>query len=308
MKSLLTSAGKVFGILLGCAVVAGAGLVMWAGDNVKKRHARVFDVAPDALEAYAGQVDLALGKRIVEVRSGCVECHGADLGGATVIDDSAMGRIDGPNITPHALGSWTDNEIGRAIRHGIGKDGHPLHLMPSRDFFGFSGGDLASVVAYLRTVTPVMKPAGTIALGPLGKVLIATGKIPEYFNAETLDHKADFTVKPPEMASVKFGRYLAQSCTGCHGADFGGGPIPGGSPDWAPASDLTPRGIGAWSEAEFASTMKSGVNPQGMRLRVPFPVTLTSKMSEMEVSALYMFFKTLPVPSDEGLAAKALKP
>lgn len=304
MKRALVRVGKVAGGLLLIGVVTVTALVTWSGKAVDDRRARVYEIAPDSLAPFSAFVDLELGRRIVEVRGGCVECHGPDLGGATVIDDPAMGRLHGPNLTPAALADWSDDEIGRAIRHGIDREGKPLLLMPAQDFVGLSGGDLASVVAYLRTVPAVSKPRGPIELGPLGKVLIATGQIPTFISAEFVDHQKPFTTKPEEAPTPEFGKYLAQACTGCHGPELVGGPIPGAPPDWAPAADLTQRGLGGWSEEGFLQAMRTGVNPRGVKLRAPFPLALTSQMSDMELKALWAFLRTVPGPVDGALSAK----
>jgi hypothetical protein len=238
------------------------------------------------------------------VRAGCPDCHGADLGGKAFIDDPAMGTIHSANLTPAGLAAWTDDEIGRAIRHGIAKDGRALFFMPATDFNGLSGGDLASVVAYLRTLPPVERARGTTTLGPVGKLLVATDQIPIAFTADAIDHTKGFAAKPVETASAEFGHYLAQACTGCHTAAFTGGPIQGAPPDWAPAADLTTRGLAGWTEGDFVRTMRTGIDPKGAKLRAPFPVAMTSQMSDVELQALWAFLRTVNPPA-EGLAAKA---
>lgn len=60
-----------------------------------------------------------------------------------------------PNITPAALGNWTDDEIKRAIVYGISRDGRQL-----LEFMGFSfyelisDEDLDAIVTYLRSLPP----------------------------------------------------------------------------------------------------------------------------------------------------------
>jgi hypothetical protein len=54
------------------------------------------------------------------------------------------------------IGSWTDDQIARAIREGIGCGDRALFpTMPYQKFRHLSDEDLASVVAYIRTVPPV---------------------------------------------------------------------------------------------------------------------------------------------------------
>jgi len=232
----------------------------------------------------------------VRVRNGCVECHGNDLAGKVVIDDPAMGQIFAPNITPERLREWTDGEIARAMRHGIGRDGRPLVMMPSQEYQWLSEGDIVAVVTYLRTLPVVNRPSGSIEIGPVMRLLFASGRMPNLLPAERIDHKVPFPRKPPEKVSVDFGKYLAQTaCAGCHNEQLSGGPIPGTPPDWPPASNLTPAAIGHWSEADFIKTLRTGVNPDGHRLQKPMPVKLTSQMTDLELKALWAYLKSLPV-------------
>jgi mono/diheme cytochrome c family protein len=54
------------------------------------------------------------------------------------------------------IGAWSDQEIGRAITAGIGRDGRPLKPPMAYDFYaGLKPTDLADIIAYLRTVPPL---------------------------------------------------------------------------------------------------------------------------------------------------------
>jgi hypothetical protein len=54
------------------------------------------------------------------------------------------------------IGGWSDAEIGRAITHGIGRDGRALKPPMAYDYYaGLKDSDLADIVAYLRTVPPL---------------------------------------------------------------------------------------------------------------------------------------------------------
>jgi hypothetical protein len=64
-----------------------------------------------------------------------------------------------PNITPDVetgIGGWSDDEIMRAVRDGIGKDQHLMFpLMPFTSYQHVSEEDLRAIVAYLRSVPPI---------------------------------------------------------------------------------------------------------------------------------------------------------
>ena len=54
------------------------------------------------------------------------------------------------------IGSWTDDEIKRAISQGIGRDGPRLKAPMAYSFYaGMSDEDVGDVVAYLRTLPPL---------------------------------------------------------------------------------------------------------------------------------------------------------
>ena len=63
------------------------------------------------------------------------------------------------NLTPDletGAGNWTDDQLARAIREGVGHDGRALFpLMPYSRFRSMSDEDLASVIVYLRSLPPV---------------------------------------------------------------------------------------------------------------------------------------------------------
>jgi mono/diheme cytochrome c family protein len=86
---------------------------------------------------------IAAGKHLATTR-GCTECHGADYGGASVIDDPMVGQLHGSNITRGRGGlsqGFSDLDYVRAIRHGISPEGRPLVLMPSAEYSRLSDED-----------------------------------------------------------------------------------------------------------------------------------------------------------------------
>lgn len=95
----------------------------------------------------------------------CVECHTpmTDKGGLDMTRLGAGAReFHGPwgtsisrNITPAAMGDWSDAEIKRAITTGVSRDG--TRLLPPMGF-GFyarmTDGDLDALVAWMRSLQP----------------------------------------------------------------------------------------------------------------------------------------------------------
>ena len=86
----------------------------------------------------------------------CASCHGADLSGS----ESPIGKSGAyaANLTPDpatGLGSWTDDDVSRAIQTGIDDgDSAPCNVMPRFDTL--ATGQLAAVIAYLRSLPPIV--------------------------------------------------------------------------------------------------------------------------------------------------------
>ena len=77
------------------------------------------------------------------------------------------GRVFAPNITPDretGIGAVPDDAVARAIREGVSRDGRALFMMPWENYRHFSDEEVASVVAYLRTLPPVKRARGTTAI------------------------------------------------------------------------------------------------------------------------------------------------
>jgi len=256
------------------------------------------------LAAVAQERAAERGKHLVLARYACVECHGADFGGGTMIDDPAIGTLLGPNLTTGKGGvtaTYTAGDWDRIVRHGVKPDGHPAP-MPSVDFFRMSDRELSDIVTYIRTLPPVDKTVGPVSLGPVGTVLVATGEL--LLSAEELpDHAAPHQAEPPDPSAVAaFGEHLAQPCTGCHRPDFSGGPVPGGDPSWPPAANLTPGpdGLAGWTMEDFERAMLEAKSKSGVALRPPMDGMrpYAAAMKAEERAALWTYLSALPAKAD----------
>ncbi len=265
-------------------------------DSAEMALARVGGVSPDSL---ALERALERGRHLVESRYACTECHGRDFGGGVMVDDPMLGRILGPNITAGAGGrtaAYTPADWDRIVRHGVLPDGRPA-LMPSEDFRLMSDEELSDIVAYVRSRSPVNDTVAPVTLGPVGLVLVATGKFTlsaDLLESHSLPHEP---VPPTAEVSVEFGRHLAGVCMGCHRAELTGGPIPAGDPSWPPATDLTAGGpLGTWTYDEFVAVMREGRRPDGTPLRAPMDMVngYSSRMSDTELEALWTYLRSLP--------------
>jgi mono/diheme cytochrome c family protein len=106
-----------------------------------------------------------------------------------------------------------------------------------------------------------------------------------------------------DAALVQRGRYLAFAgdCISCH-TRAEGTPFAGGLAFQTPfgtvySPNITPdpqTGIGRWSEAEFARALRQGIGRTGEHLYPVFPYPYFTKISDVDVAALYAFLQAIP--------------
>ncbi|MBV9097610.1 MAG: cytochrome c, partial [Frankiaceae bacterium] len=172
-------------------------------------------------------------------------------------------------------------------------DGTRLLIMPSWGYAAFSDDDAASVIAYVRSLPPVDRITPRVKLGPLGRVLVATKKLP--FDAVRIADEGAPPTPPPPMNMVEYGKYLTRvgGCMGCHGTHLSGGHLVG-PPDVPPASNLTRTNIGTWSAADFMVTVTRGHDPSGHVLHPFMPWRTIGQMTDQELEAIYDYLFSLP--------------
>jgi cytochrome c553 len=329
VRKIVIGVGGVVGLF----VLAGAGGYLWASNAAGTRLSQTHDVhradfpipfpvsddelaavraeratstasgtdplAGVNMETLAAERAAARGKHLVESFYACTECHGANFGGGVMVDDPAMGQLLGPNLTM-GKGSrtltYTAADWDRMVRHGVKPSG-TASPMPSRDYYLMSDRELSDVVSYIRSLPPVDNEVAPVTLGPVGKVLVASGQMPLSAETHPTNHQITHASSPPaQVADATFGKHLAQTCTGCHGPQFAGGKILGGPPDWPPAANLTPTGLAGWSFEDFARALKEGRSKSGVELRQPMlgMAKFGRNMTDIEMQALWAFIKDLP--------------
>jgi cytochrome c553 len=290
MRTLIRVVGWIFATLMLLVGTAVASVYIISNHKLH----RTFEVSVQAPVVPSGPEAIARGQHLAKTR-GCAECHGADLAGAKVIDNPAMGKLHGPNLTRGRGGlpeDFSDMDFERAIRHGVAKDGHGLFLMPSIDFAHFTTEDMGCLIAYVRSVPPVDRDRVPLSIGPVARTLMLAGKIK--LSADVIDHtsvRADEVTPEP---TVTYGRYVAASCIGCHGPNFSGGKIDIGPPDWPPARNLTPAGeLAKWTEADFFRALREHTRPDGTKLNVVMPAAFGG-FNDTEIKALWAYLQTVP--------------
>lgn len=273
------------------------------GAHARRLTDRHFEATPERLHR---------GKYLVESVLGCVDCHSglngvpqagvapvyAYLGGGRVMVNEGNFVLAAPNITPDietGAGNWTDDQIARAIREGIGHDGRTLFpIMPYGDYRSLSDEDLASVIVYIRSLQPIRNalPKSQIPF-PLSRLIQSA---PEPVLAPVSDSGAD---------RIARGRYLTQigGCLDCHtpedrmhrplkGMEFAGGKEVESFPTLSANITPDPSGISYYDEDLFIRVMRTG--RVGARvLNPPMPWWVFRGMTDEDLKAIFAYLRTV---------------
>jgi cytochrome c553 len=274
-------------------VLVAGGLVAYGYANVNSRADRTYAVTPPSLQIPHGDAAaIERGRYLATSVASCVDCHDSDFGGKVFIDVGPMATLYGSNLTRGRGGvgaSQSDEDFVRALTHGVKPDGKSVVYMPSH-IYTWSAADTAAIVAFLRSLPPVDREHPAPRYGPVGVVLTAFGQV-ELFPAEHIDH-ANFRFASADRPAdpVKAGeQVVAQAgCRGCHGPSFEGGigPPPGGA-------NLTPVGIGSWTEADFLRALREHKRPNGTEIAESMPRAM-GQMADADLTAIFAYLKTVP--------------
>lgn len=232
-----------------------------------------------------------------------------------------IAKLFTPNITPDletGIGKYTDQQIARSLRYGVGFDGRALFdFMP---FHNLSDDDLQAVISYLRTMPPVKKEVQKSEKNMLGKIVYALALKPIGPEAGVEIPKS---VIPDTTA--KYGEYLSNyvaNCRGCHtnrdlktgayvGEFYSGGFAmpsmmqPGKAivtPNLTP--DPETGKIYGWTEEKFIQRMRQGrIVPLS-----EMPWDQFQEFSDEDLKAVYAYLQTLePVKKETGPVVIDLK-
>ena len=286
-------------VIVLCAV-AGTALYVTTQGRIDKKYA----VAGHPLQIPTDSLALARGRRLATTISKCSDCHKADFGGGTFIDAPPVARLFSANLTRGKGGiggQLSDLDWERAIRHGVKPDGSALKFMPAQEFRDMTDEDAAALIAYLKTLPPVDREIGTNSVGPIGRLLYAKGDL-ALIPAELINHTAAHPAPVPMGVSTAYGEYLANigGCKGCHGPGLSGGHIPGTPPEWKDAANITPTGIGHYTEDDFIRALRTATRPNGAPIDSLMPVRFNKDLTDDELRALFAFLKTVPPKATGG--------
>jgi len=264
--------------------------------------------------AAAAQGDAKQGEYLAAA-GGCVGCHSEAKEGAVPFAGgralkTPFGTFYGPNITPHpqaGIGSWSEADFVRAMRHGVRPDGANLYpAFPYPSFTKISDKDLSDLWAYLRTLPPSDRVSRKHDLGLFGWRPPLTVWKRLFFTPG--EFKADARATP----EVNRGAYLVQAlghCGECHTPrNFLGAPIQsrylagGKGPEGKTIPNLTPTRLKKQSDGELKDFLAFGVTADG---DVPAEAmgevirNTTGKLLPEDLMALISYLRSLPPISSE---------
>jgi mono/diheme cytochrome c family protein len=256
------------------------------------------------------QPDLANG-RTMFLAGGCSGCHasaGDDktrLGGGLALK-SPFGTFYVPNISSDrrdGIGAWSEADFVTALTRGTSPDGrHYYPAFPYTSYQRMRLEDLRDLFAYLKTMPAVSGkvrdhdmafPFGFRRGLGLWKLLYLDG--------------APFAPDPNKSTMLNRGAYLAEGpghCAECHSPRnlmggivtaqrFAGGPNPEGK-GWIP--NITPKGLGDWSENDIAYLLESGQTLDGDAVggSMAEVVRNTAQLAAEDRTAIAAYIKSLP--------------
>jgi cytochrome c553 len=155
----------------------------------------------------------------------CIYCHsdydknnfpnqivaGTEGGGGRMFTEKEgyPGIVYSRNLTPYALGEWSDGEIIRAFTCGLSKDNTVLFpVMNYKTYSRMSHNDIYSMVAYIRSLKPVKYNVPATSLDFPANLIIRTFPANNTYHIDNID----------TGNAVQNGKYLADIalCKACH--------------------------------------------------------------------------------------------
>jgi mono/diheme cytochrome c family protein len=292
-------------VLLTVGISATVGWRPFLGPNARPLTTREFERTPQRLEH---------GRYLLSGVIPCLDCHsvqdwkshgaptipGTEGAGQVMPLPDLPGRVVAPNLTPDeetGAGKWSDDQLARAIREGIGHDGRALFpFMPYQKFKVMSDEDLASVVVYLRSLKPVRNPL------PATEIAFPVN----YLMRSAPEPLTQAVNGPDPNDPVKRGEYLATiaGCSQCHtptqrGEEIAGMQLAGGFTMRGPwgevaTANITPdaSGISYYDEALFIQAMRTGY-VRARKLSSIMPFGFYRHMSDDDLKAIYAYLRSV---------------
>jgi mono/diheme cytochrome c family protein len=274
------------------------------GPRARPLTGRTFESTPERLER---------GRYLANGMLGCMACHSVRdwskhdaplaegmLGAGDIFPVKGVpGKVVAPNLTPDketGAGNWTDDQLARAIREGVGHDGRALFpLMPYQNFRNLPDEDLASVIVYLRSLAPVRHAT------PPTEIIF-----PVKYLIRDVPQPLTQPVPSPDFSTpAQRGKFLVTvaGCGDCHTPMKRGDPIPGlelaggqifeGPWGRTATANITPdaSGISYYDEALFAQAVRTGY-VKARPLSPIMPWWTFRNMTDEDLRAMFAYLRT----------------
>ncbi|MFM7377507.1 MAG: c-type cytochrome [Erythrobacter sp.] len=188
------------------------------------------------------------GKRLSRVL-GCTGCHNDRLTGNDW-SEPGYGTLWSSNLTRSGE-RWSAPELTQMIVAGRRPD-RALMEMPSHIFARLHPEDVAALVAYLESLTPVGEAHPDLTVGPLLQKEIEAGAYKDSAQV-AIERKGE---APPDLgADHAFGRQIVGvTCAECHGTDLRGKPASETGAN--PRPDL--RMVASYDPEDFTRLLRTG--------------------------------------------------
>lgn len=290
MKRILRGIGFGLAGLAGVATLAAGEAFAASEIMIRRPQPR----PPSTLVAARDPGAVSRGRHLATVL-GCVDCHGANLEGRNFDNMPGVARMYAPNLTL-VMARASDADLDRAIRHGVGLDGRPLWVMPSATFSHLTDGEMADLVAFLRSHPPQGRPQPHMQYGPLGRIGALLG---QFKPDAALLREGQAPALPDYGPETARGRAVARACVECHGPSLEGGGILK-TPDLSIAAAYDPE--------DFAQFMRTGKAAGGRELGLMSATARArfSHFSPEEVDALQAYLRARADANVKVAATKSL--
>lgn len=291
MKNVFKWIGYVLGGLLVIILIA----VGFAYAKTSSRLNRTYPTTAEAVPVPTDSASIERGRHLVLAVGKCVDCHGDNLAGKRISDDFAFGTLWSANLTKGKGGvgsSFANADYVRAIRYGVRPDGKPLIMMPSEAYTHFSDADLGAIIAYVKSMPPVDQVTSPPRMGPVARIIATMTPDFPLAPAEMIDRNMTRPAAVTPSVTKEYGDYLLKTggCKSCHTENLSGGVKIQG----IASANLTPTGIGKWTEADFTKALRTGVRPDGRILSAAMPWPYMKNLTDDEIRAMWLYLRSIP--------------
>ncbi|EJC84037.1 cytochrome c, mono- and diheme variants family [Rhizobium leguminosarum bv. trifolii WSM2297] len=250
--------------------------------------------------------------RLVFAAGGCASCHASPgqsdrlkLGGDLALA-SPYGTFRTPNISPDrqaGIGSWSVVDLANALIAGVSPEGqHYYPVFPYASYTGMTLDDVKDLYAFLHTLEPVADRPQPHDINLLFRIrrFVGLWKFLFFYEGQS---EGMLNVNPEHHR----GAYLVEvlgHCAECHASRnvFGAikpktrlaGGVSSEGVGFNP--NITPAGIGSWSENDIVEMLKSGkTRDHGyVGWSMADVVKNTAELPEEDRIAIARYLKSLP--------------